>query len=157
MRIQSRSRSSRPGLAIVEFAMIAPIMVTILIGLWEVARMVEVQQYLVNATREGARQFSTGKKTTTQIQQAVVDYLTAKGITAATTNVTVTSVSNPGNTDPTVATQLDQWRVSVSIPFNNVRWIVMNQLTNVSNLTAQSDWYSMKDIPLTVSGTVPLN
>ena len=157
MRVNSRSRPSRPGLAIVEFALIAPIMVTVLIGLWEVARMVEVQQYLTNAAREGARQISTGAKSTAQGQQTVVDYLKLKGITAVVANVTVTSVSNPGNTDPTTATQLDQWRVSVTIPFSSVRWIIMNQVTSVSNLTASADWYSMKDVPLAVSGTIPLN
>lgn len=135
-----------------------PFMVFVLIGLWEVGRMVEVEQYLENAVREGARQASTGVKTTAQVQQTVVDYLKQKGLTSvATSNVTVTSVSNTAITDPTQASQLDQFRVSVSIPFSSVRWVALNQITNVSNLTASADWYSMADIPLTVSATIPLN
>ena len=152
------SRSpQRKGVAAVEFAVVMPVMALLIVGLWEVGRMVEVQQFLVNGCREGARQASTGVKTTAQVQQVVVSYLQQKGLTSVTTsNVTVTSVSNTGITDPTAATQLDQFRVSVSIPFSSVRWIALNQITTAKNLNASADWYSMRDIPITVSTSIPL-
>jgi Flp pilus assembly protein TadG len=147
----------RSGVAAVEFAVVMPVMALLLVGLWEVGRMVEVQQTLVNSCREGARQASTGVKTSSQVQQAVVTYCNQKGLTSvATSNVTVTSVSNTSITDPTQANQLDQFRVAVSIPFSSVRWVALNQITGVKNLTASADWFSMADIPLTVSQTVPL-
>ncbi|MEI7685220.1 MAG: TadE/TadG family type IV pilus assembly protein [Planctomycetota bacterium] len=152
-----RSAHSRKGVAAVEFAVVLPIMALLIVGLWEVGRMVEVQQYLANACREGARQASTGVKTTAQVQQVVVDYLQQKGLTnVKTANVTVTSVSNTSITDPSQATQLDQFRVSVSVPFTDVRWVALNQITGLRNLTASADWYSMRDIPITVSATIPL-
>jgi Flp pilus assembly protein TadG len=153
-----KSTPERSGVAAVEFAIIMPLLALLIIGLWEVGRMVEVQQYLVNSVREGARQASTGVKTTAQVKQVVVDYLKQKGLSSVTTsNVTVTSVSNTSITDPTQATQLDQFRVSVSIPFNSVRWIALDRITALTNLTASADWYSMRDIPLEVSLTIPLN
>jgi len=99
---RTKSTRERPGIAAVEFAVIMPVMALLIIGLWEVGRMVEVQQYLVNSVREGARQASTGVKTTDQVKQVVVTYLTQKGLTSVTAaNVTVTSVSNTSITDPT--------------------------------------------------------
>lgn len=149
--------NARPGVAAVEFACVLPVMALLVIGLWEVGRMAEVQQYLNNACREGARQASTGVKTSAQVKQVVVDYLAQKGLSSVTTsNVTVTSVSNTSITDPINANQLDQFRVSVSVPFANVRWVALNQITGVTNLTASADWYSMRDIPITVSSSIPL-
>lgn len=135
-----------------------PVIVFLLIGMWEVGRMVEVQQCLVNAVREGARQASTGVKTTDQVKSTVATYLNNKGFsTVKSSYVTVTSVSNTSITDPSQANQLDQFRVSVSVPFNEVRWVALNRITTLTNLTASADWYSMTDIPLTVSETIPLN
>lgn len=158
MHRTSKSQSrKRAGVAAVEFAVVMPVMALLIVGLWEVGRMVEVQQFLANACREGARQASTGVKSSSQVQQTVVTYLQQKGISSVTTsNVTVTSVSNTGITDPSQATQMDQFRVSVSIPFSSVRWIALQQITNTSNLSASADWYSMRDLPITVSSTIPL-
>jgi Flp pilus assembly protein TadG len=154
---RTKTSPRRSGVAAVEFAAVMPVMALLLVGLWEVGRMVEVQQSLVNACREGARQASTGVKTTAQVKQTVVTYLQQKGFSSVTTSdVTVTSVSNTSITDPSQANQLDQFRVSVSIPFSSVRWVALNQITGVRNLTASADWYSMADIPLTVSQVIPL-
>jgi Flp pilus assembly protein TadG len=154
----TKSSPKRSGIAAVEFAVIMPVMAFLIIGLWEVGRMVEVQQYLINGAREGARQASTGVKTTAEVQQTVVTYLQQKGLTFVTaSNVTVTSVSNTSITDPSLATQLDQFRVSVSIPFDSVKWIAMTRLTGITTLSASADWYSMRDIPLAVSMVIPLN
>ncbi len=43
---------SRRAAAAVEMALLAPLMTTLLLGIWEVARMVEVQQLVNNAARE---------------------------------------------------------------------------------------------------------
>src|SRR5581483_1660943 len=123
--------------------------------LWEVGRMVEVMQIMSNAVREGGRQASTGQKTAAQVQAAVVFYMQQNGISAVTTsNVTVSNLTSSG-TDPTAASQNDQIQVSVSIPFNSVRWILLNQITTVSTLTASAVWYSMADTPLTVNTSIP--
>ncbi len=158
MRIHRTSKSpKREGVAAVEFAVVLPVMALLIVGLWEVGRMVEVQQFLVNACREGARQASTGLKSPAQVQQDVATYLNQKGLTnVKASDVVVTSVSNPSITDPRLANQLDQFRVSVSVPFSDVRFIALNQITSTTTLSAAADWYSMRDIPIVVSADIPL-
>src|SRR5436189_915413 len=151
----SRVRASRRRCAVaaVELAVVLPLLLLLLLGVWEVGRMVEVQQLLTNAVREGGRQASTGVKSVTQIQDVVVNYLTQNGISGVTrSNVTVTNLTNAAR-DPLNAQQLDHFEVSVSIPFNSVRWVLLNQITSVTTLNASADWYSMRDIPITVDYT----
>lgn len=52
---RDRDRRSSSGQALVEFALVAPLLFLLLIGVFEVARFVLFQQTLNNATREGAR------------------------------------------------------------------------------------------------------
>ncbi len=47
--------SFRTGAAVVEFAVVAPLLFMLTLGLMEVSRMVMVKQLLINASREGAR------------------------------------------------------------------------------------------------------
>jgi Flp pilus assembly protein TadG len=152
----------RYGAASVELALVLTfVLVPILLGIWEVGRMVEVQQNLYNAVREGGRQASTGQKTIAQVQQTVVNYLSQCGITIAPTDVTLVNLTNASRYDPTVGSQsqnaqpLDHFQISVSVPFDNVRWIVLSKITTITTLTATADWYSMNNQPLTVSTTIP--
>src|SRR5262249_34151787 len=107
------------------------------------------------------RQASTGQKTVSQVQQTVVNYLAQNGITVAATDVTLTNLTNASRSDPTVGTgatnavQLDHFQITVSVPFDNVRWILLGKITNITTLTATSDWYSMNNQPLTLSTTIP--
>ncbi len=151
-------KNVRRGVAAVEFAVLLPLLLLLLLGVWEVGRMVEVQQLLTNAAREGGRQASTGIRTAAQVKDDVVRYLTQNGITSATaSNVTVVNLTSAARSEPTQGEQLDQYRITVTIPFNSVRWILLNQITTAQNLTASADWYSMRDIPITVDPTIPLN
>ena len=54
MRTQTR-HAKRRGLAVVELAVVAPLLVLLLIGTWELGRTVQVYQVLNSAVREGAR------------------------------------------------------------------------------------------------------
>jgi Flp pilus assembly protein TadG len=143
----------RRGTAAVEFAVVLPFLMLLILGIWEVGRMVEVQNLLTNAAREGARFASAGHKTTTEIQQAAVQYLNQNGIAASTDMVTVTNLTS--GKPPEQADQLDHLRISVTIPFNLARWAFVTQITAVTNLNGTADWYSMKDAPLTVNTVIP--
>ena len=149
--------SHRSGAALVEFALIFPLILILMVGIWEVGRMIEVQQAVSNAAREGGRQASTGQRTAGQVQTAVLNYLSNTGISTAGTTVTVTNITSPGLGDPTSANQLHRLRVAVAVPFSNVRWIAMDWFVAAgSNITSQADWFSMKDIPLEVNPTMPI-
>ncbi|MFO0970474.1 MAG: TadE/TadG family type IV pilus assembly protein [Gemmataceae bacterium] len=152
-----RKRKLRTGVAAVELAICLPILVLLLTGIWEVGRMVEVQQLMTNACREGGRQASTGVKTISQVKQTVITYLNRFGITNCDVSmVTVTNLTSSARSDPTTANQLDHFQISLSIPANNVRWVLLTRLTSGSNMTASADWYSVADLPLTVNDSVPL-
>ena len=152
----ARRRGERRGAAAVEFAIVAVFLAPLLIGVWEVGRMVEVQQYLSNAVREGGRQASTGIRDVNAVKQTVVNYLAQNGITASVSEVTVTNETDKTRSDPRTAKQLDRFRVTIKIPFDRVRWILLNQITTTKELSATADWYSMRDVPLVVDPTIPL-
>jgi Flp pilus assembly protein TadG len=147
----------RRGAAAVEFAVASLFLVPLLIGLWEVGRMVEVQQLLANAAREGGRAASTGNVNTSGVQNIVASYLTRNNIPCAASNVTVVNLTSSSRADPTTANQFDQFQVTVTIPFDSVRWVLLNQITTVRTLGASATWVSMKDLPLQVNQTIPLN
>ena len=156
MLINSKREPLRRGVAAVELAVLLPIMLVLLVGLWEVGRMVEVQQLLSNAAREGGRQASTSNKTISQVQDVVVRYLKNNGISSVSkSDIIVKNLTDGDRPDPTQAEQLDRYRVTVSIPFNSVRWAVLDQITNKTTLTASVDWYSMRDEPIIVDDTIP--
>jgi Flp pilus assembly protein TadG len=158
-RPDRRGAEPRRGVAAVEFAIILPVILIFLLGLWEVGRYVEAQQILVNGAREGARQASTGVKDASAVKTAVVTYLQQKGISKVTTSdVTVKCINNASATNPAGSTQLDQWRVTVTVSSDNVKWVIVNKaITLVTQLSASADWFSMADIPLTVNTDIPLN
>jgi Flp pilus assembly protein TadG len=150
----------RSGTATVELALVLPLLLGLLLGTWEVGRLLQVHQVLDNAAREGARQASTGQMTNAQVQLAVCQYIKDAGLpdyTATPSNVvTVTDVTSPG-TDVSVATEQDQLNVSVTIPFSDVRWIALSLITTPgSTLNAQAVWYSAKDAVYPTSVTPPI-
>ena len=62
MMLPRPMKRQRGGSACVECAVCLLFLVPLLLGLWEVGRLVEVEQFLNNAVREGGRQASTGMK-----------------------------------------------------------------------------------------------
>jgi Flp pilus assembly protein TadG len=137
--------AARHGVATVEFALLLPFLVTLLLGVWEVGRMIEVNQVLDNAAREGARVAAGGQATNDQAQQAAIDYLKCNGLPTQNVVVTVADLTSPG-TDASGATQLDQLQVQVSIPFSDVRWSTLALFLSAdTQLTAQATWNSLKD------------
>src|SRR4051812_24034582 len=79
----SRKRlGSRLGAATVEFAFLAPLLLVVVLGIWELGRMVEVQQIISNAAREGGRQASTGNLTNEQVKAVVRNYMTQAGLSS---------------------------------------------------------------------------
>jgi Flp pilus assembly protein TadG len=150
-----RHPRGRHGVAAVEFAFALPLLLVILAGIWEVGAIVEVQQILSNAARVGGRQASTGLNTSPQVQQAVTQYLQAAGLRTGNVNVTVTNVTSGG--DVSNANQMDQLTVTATIPFKDVAWDLLYYVVPAgSQLSGTATWYCMKDLPVTVSTTLPV-
>ena len=157
MILTSRRQACRRGIAALEMALVAPLLVFLLLGLWEIGRLAEAQQILSNAAREAGRQASTGMKDTSQVQQAALIYIQTAGLSSAGVTVTFTDMTNSGVTSPQTASQLDQLKITVVMPASNVRWLAMSPLFSGNNLTATSCWYSMNNLPINVSTTIPAN
>src|SRR5580704_8990192 len=99
----------RHGAAAVECAVVMTLLVPILLGTWEVGRLVQVQQLMQNAAREGGRQCAAGNLNAAAIQQLVASNLNANGIPCTTGNVTITNLTNASRSDPSTAAQLDEF------------------------------------------------
>ncbi len=135
MILLNRKVRRRRGTAAVEFGFLLPFILILLLGLWEVGRLIEVNQLLYNAAREGCRQASTG----------LINYLKNAGLPTQNVSVTVQDLTNPG-TDVSNATWMDQLQVIVTIPCDDVTWSSIDLTTNsTSKLTVQAIWNSMKD------------
>lgn len=138
-----------------EAAFVVPIIVILLLGTLEVGRLLEVQEVLNNAVREGARQGAGGQLTNAQVSQVVLNYLSRANVPTGSATVTVSDLTNPG-TDCTAATQNDPIQVTVSLPFSSVRWTASNMVTSASSqLTANAVWYSARNLSYPTSITVP--
>ncbi len=65
----------RQGAAVVEFAFVSPLLVLLLLGLWEVGRMMEVQNVMWNGAREAAREASMGQSNLQTVATNLANYL----------------------------------------------------------------------------------
>src|SRR5271167_304355 len=129
--LHSSQRRYQPqrGIAAVELAVVAPLVACLLVGLLQVGRMVQVNQILTNAAREGARKASTGVNTYADVQTTVANYLTNAGITNQTgltvTVYNVTQGDSGPSFDPSTANWLDELQVTVSLPLSNVQFTAL--------------------------------
>jgi Flp pilus assembly protein TadG len=149
-------RPGRRAAAALELAVVLPLLALLLLGIWEVGRVVEAQQLVSNAAREGGRQASNGDKTSAEVQQDVLNYLAKAGVDTTGCTVTVTNLTASTRNDPTIANQMDELQVTVALPAKNVRWALLTPILSGTTLTGSAIWYSMKDLPVNVSNTIPI-
>jgi Flp pilus assembly protein TadG len=158
MIIQRRIHRTREGAAAVEFAVCLPFLLIMILGVWEVGRMVEVRQLMQTAVREGGRQASTANISPAEVQTYVVNYLKTNGITSVNlSDVVVENITDSTRSDPRQALQLDRLRITLTVDFDSTRWIILSSITGTTTLTATADWYSMADVPITVNTVIPTN
>jgi Flp pilus assembly protein TadG len=120
-RTRRRAAAERPGLAVVEFALIAPIFIFLTIAMVEFARGYHVREVLSDAARKACRGavLPTGANST--ITSDINSILTSNNI--STSNVTITVQVNGTTADATTAKQNDKVSVKVAVPVSSVAWI----------------------------------
>jgi Flp pilus assembly protein TadG len=69
------SRKDRGGIAAVEFVVCMPVLVTFMIGVWEVGRLTEVANVMWTGAREAARDASTGQDNLLTVATNLTNYL----------------------------------------------------------------------------------
>lgn len=126
------ARVPRRGSAIVEFAVVAPVLLSLVMGIVEMGRVVMLAQVATNASREGARYAVQGSANTTTIDTYLRTYLSSAGLrnTASGSNgsvtVTVETLSSgswTATTDPSTASTGTQVRVTVQIDYTKESWL----------------------------------
>ncbi len=172
---------SRRAVAAVEFAFLAPVIFSLLLGLWQVGRIVQVKQLMDNAAREGARTASQAQivapvggftliQTSTgvpNVQDTVREYLLNAGVVDSTTvgnvQVTFTYLDNFGptltppivtaHTDPYQGIKGERFTVTVTIPLNTVNWTPFDM--SGYSITSAVTWVILIDDPFTVNTSIP--
>ncbi len=118
------AKKTRSGAAIVEFAVIAPVLFLVMLGIIEFGRAFMVSQLVTNGTRDAARTAVVEGSTNAAVKQKLEQFLAdTTGINAADVTVTIT-VDNPdaGN-EVANAVAGDACTVEAVIPFSKVQYI----------------------------------
>lgn len=171
-----RRRSPRSGVAAVELAIVSVgILVPVMIGIWETGRLIEVKQLVSTAAREGARLAAQGyvidatgqtievkaNTGTPNVAEVAYQSLIASGLTNlqksdVTTTFQFTTATSGGitPTDPYLGERGEWFTVTVSIPWEKVRWVNLGilQPTTVSYTVT---WRMLIDDKFTVNETLP--
>lgn len=162
----------RLGAAVVEMAFITPLMLTILLGIWECGRLIQVQQIMYCAARDAARlaaqaniintngaytqiRYNTGSP---NIDQSIRSYLAVCGITDQTGLVTtftfLDAFGAPIGGEPLTGIKNQPFRVTITIPYANVRWTSLG-IVNPATVTVSMDWQMLVDDPFTLNAALP--
>lgn len=113
--LRRRRKRGRKGAAVVEFAVVSPVLILLLLGIFESGRMVMVQQSLTTAAREGARAAIVEGTSTSAAIAVVESFLAGAGVSRSTVTVTPNSTASVAHGQPIT--------VSVSVPFAQVSWL----------------------------------
>jgi Flp pilus assembly protein TadG len=129
-RASTRRRTDRRGSTLVEFAFVAPVFLLLVIGMIEFGRAMMVSALFANAAHEGARAGVLDGAQSSDVTNAVNNYLADAKITGATVTVT----PNP----PSSATAGQDVTVSVSINYSQVSWVPHPRFLGSATLSATS-------------------
>jgi Flp pilus assembly protein TadG len=124
MRASIRRRRSR-GQGLVEFALIFPILILLLVGIFDAGRLIFAYNDITNAAREGTR-VGIVDQTAGTIQTEVIRQATSLGLTAAQVDVKFCKSDGTGcsSTKPTTLDSLVQ--VRVTYPWRAITPIIGN-------------------------------
>jgi Flp pilus assembly protein TadG len=128
-RTAGKGHRNRTGAALVEFALVAPLMILFTLGLIDIGRMTMVKQLIVNASREGARKATLLNAATETVKSDVSSLLTNSGVTGTVSlSPALLSAAPPGSTIT----------VTVSVPANSVSWMGTSLFMSGKTLTAST-------------------
>ena len=162
-KIPTRSAAAAVELAFVVLFFFIPV----LFGIWEAGRLIEVQQIVSNSAREGARLASQGytintsgaptQITNANVKNVVYQYLVAAGFA----NLQPIDVyfkfeftNDHSLKDPCLGKKNQQFTVSVSIPWDKVRWINVG-LIRPTNVNFTVTWQMLVDDAFQVNQNIP--
>ncbi len=116
----SSMKRPRRGATAVEFALVAPVMFFMVLGIIEVGRGFMVIHLLDGAARAGCRAAIVPGSTTTQVRTKVNTMLASQGVPGTNTTVLVNGSSS---TDLSSAQTGDTITVQVTVPVSSFTWV----------------------------------
>ena len=133
--IRRRHRSDRPRLSssrraavAVEFALVLPFLMILVIGMFELGRGIMVKEFLSDASQKGCRTGVLPGKTNADITNDVADIMKDSNVTGYSVTVLVNGVAG----DVTTAQRFDKVSVKVSVPTSQVFWVTTFILTSTT-------------------------
>jgi Flp pilus assembly protein TadG len=130
-RFRKRSKSERRGAVTVEFAVVAPVFLVLLLGLSEASHLIETQSMMESAAREGARlaamdrqdlEYSKNQSTNQKISSDVLNILSSCGLPKNKIKVSITEVDDSSQQfdldDP--ANDLRLFQLQVELPYSDI-------------------------------------
>lgn len=120
-------REQRRGAAAVEFAVVAPVFILLVLGMLEYGRMIMVQQVITNASREGARRAILDGATVDNVTTAISSYLSGGTVNGATLTITPDPATTPAGTGITVKVRVD---------YSKVQWLPFSMFLGTATLEA---------------------
>lgn len=130
-----RGRRRFAGASLAEFATVLPVFMLLTLGLLEMGRGVMVRQIMVNAAREGARQAVLPGASPSDVIASIENYLDAGSISGASKTVEVLDAGGNPITDLWTLGAKDRIEVRVSVPFDEVAWVVPVFMSSGNTLT----------------------
>lgn len=124
---QPRPTAARTGAAVVEFAVIAPLLLLLSLGMIEVTRAAQVKMTLGDAVRNGARIGIQPNQANADVQTAVEDVLKQNGIDVANATITIEvkkDDKSPWKKAEVGTAERGAWvKVSVQLALTDVGWV----------------------------------
>lgn len=172
-----RQSDTRRGVAAVELAAVFLLfMIPMMIEIWEIGRLVQVQQIISNAAREGARLAAQGNTInssgaptqiyvssgTPNVHDTVYQYLVAAGLTNLQSSdvhvefaFTTPTSSGAYPTEPYLGEKNQSFTVRVWVYWSTVRWINLGFLDPNTKVEFTVTWNMLVDDPFTVNESLP--
>lgn len=130
--------NARSGAALVEFAVVFPVFILVILGIIEFGRAFMVGQMVTNAAREGARQAVLDGSSNSAVTSTVTSFLQGAGnISSSDVTVTITVSNSSAGNDVANAKSGDLCTIRASVPFNKVSYLTPSFLST-TNLVGQS-------------------
>jgi Na+-transporting methylmalonyl-CoA/oxaloacetate decarboxylase gamma subunit len=166
-----RGRDRRRGVAVLEMAIILPVLLLLIVGMYELSQLVRIRQVLDAATRDAARQASLGQRPVNTadpsnpalgtVKDVIQGYLSLQGFNVDGLQVAVTGTGGGADLDPrtlnsSIGGAIGRFRLTATIPYDNDGSGAGNRLISipmkiisVPTITSTAEWYSMKNFPIT--------
>lgn len=145
-----RVKMRRRGVAAVEFGLCLPLLVVILLGIWEVGRIVQVSNVLWNGARESARDASVGQDNLKAVASNTLAYLQS-ALPMAFNSSHSTSLISPVVTLPANTTGYTCWDNTSNIELFTITFTDITQptVTDPTGMTKLDHYQIGLQVPYT--------